>query len=125
MGREWSWRHVDATATGVEIFEEGPILGVGRQLYKVNELIPQTRSLVPGPFQIDTATLIELFIPPHHPPDRQGRTKTSFINKDYKAHLWNLFLRRQQPRLYIQAYCHDGWLVSYHSLGCGTVQTSG
>lgn len=38
---------------------------IGRQLFKVNELIPQTRSLVPGHFQIDTSTLIELFIPPY------------------------------------------------------------
>ena len=95
MGGERSWRHVETTDAGVEIFIEGPILGVGRQLYKVNELIPQTRSLVPGHFQIDTATLVEIFIPPRHAADRQGRTNSSFTNnkKLCRAHLWNLFFK--------------------------------
>ena len=71
----------------------------GRQLYKVNQLVPQTQSLIPGHFQMDTAALIELFIPAYHPPDRQGRTKTSFkdnIPRD-KAHLWNLFFKTDMP----------------------------
>ena len=46
IGGERSWRYVETTDGGVEIFIEGPILGVGRQYFKVNELIPQTRSLV-------------------------------------------------------------------------------
>jgi len=67
---ERSWRHIYTTVTGVDIFVEGLILGFGRKLYKINELIPQTRSLVPGHVHLDTKTLIELFIPPLHRKDR-------------------------------------------------------
>ena len=52
MGGEKSWRHIDTTVTGVDIFVEGPMLGVGRELYMITELIPQTRPFVPGHFHL-------------------------------------------------------------------------
>jgi hypothetical protein len=102
---EKSWRHVGTTAAGVKIFIEGPMMGVGRELYKINELIPPTRSFVPGHFCLDTRTLTELFIPPHNLEDREGRTRTIF--KDHvkqSAYLesvltWYLSERLRQPAI--------------------------
>ena len=99
----------------------------------MNELIPQTRSLVPGHFQIDTLTLIDLFIPPHHAADCQGRTKNPFLRniKLYRAHVWNLIFkmdlalfREDLPgtnRDY--TFRHSVMTDANLSLGCGKVQT--
>ena len=99
----------------------------GRQLYKVNQLIPQTQSLIHGHFQMDTAALIELFIPAYHAPDRQGRTKTSFQHhiKLNKAHVWNLFFKtdlsifrkdvpgNHRDYTFRHSVVTDGWSVQF------------
>jgi len=75
---------------------------------------------------MDTLTLVELFIPPHHTPDRQDRKKSSFKAKIklYRAHLWNLFFktdlslfRKDAPGTnrdytFRHSVMMDGWSVS-------------